>query len=437
MDPAPPPRAPVPGRTELLLLAAALAARVAVALLSPTGLWFDHVFNDATARNLAAGNGFTASAEAPFVPGIFRTPGYPGFLAAVYAVAGPSVRAGFLANALLDALSCLLAWRLAARRLGPGPARWVLLVAATYPFTAQAVGTLSPESLLVFLCLLLLETLDGWPERGVGGAVIATGLLVGVLAWVKPVFLPLPAFLALWDRLRGRPLPGVAARAAVVTVLTVAVFAPWPLRNLREFGRPLLAGELGLVLWHGTRDFSEHRDREIKADFLRAPRKGEDRYEAMRRALADSPKVLEVDGDFLDGALREIAEHPVRAFVVDPLRRVPRLWVSTTHVQYAAWVGAAAAAACIAYLALAVAGALLLRGRLVELSSWLVVPVCLTLAYAALHAEARYTLPARPVLWLLGGVALQRAWERWGPARQRAASPRQTSTVAATVRSQP
>jgi hypothetical protein len=30
----------------------------------------------------------------------------------------------------------------------------------------------------------------------------------------------------------------------------------------------------------------------------------------------------------------------------------------------------------------------------------------LTLAYAALHVEARYTLPARPTLLLLGGLFL-------------------------------
>src|SRR5262245_25548648 len=116
--PAADPGAPRWGRIEGPLLLLALAVRAAWCLLPPADLWFDHVFNDATAWNVALGNGFTASAGPDFVPAVFRTPGYPVLLGAVYRVAGHAVRAGFLANALLDTLSCLLAWRLAAADLG-------------------------------------------------------------------------------------------------------------------------------------------------------------------------------------------------------------------------------------------------------------------------------------------------------------------------------
>jgi hypothetical protein len=73
----------------------------------------------------------------------------------------------------------------------------------------------------------------------------------------------------------------------------------------------------------------------------------------------------------------------------------------------------------VAFLALAAAGAWTLRGRLRDLAAWGILPLSLTLGYAALHAEARYTLPARATLWLLGGAFLAAAL----PASRRASPP--------------
>ena len=401
-----------PGRAEIAILAGALVVRILWALLAPADLWFDHVFNDATAWNLALGNGFTASAEAPFDPAIFRTPGYPAFLAAVYSVAGHAVRAGFLANALLDTASCFLAWRMASQDLGRPAARWVLLLAATYPFTIHAAGALSPESLLVLLSLLLVAAIRAWPETGGTGVVVLAGVLFGVLAWVKPVVLPLPAFLLVAEGWRRGAWRTAAIRAATVGAIGALLFAPWLLRNQSAFGRPLLNGEAGLVLWHGTRDFHPEVAAEIRSNFDAAPADPAERYAGLQRGFSDSPALLARDDEYREAALAVIREHPVRAFLLDPLRRIPRLWISTRHVQMGAAAGWAAAAACVAYLALAAAGLWALRGRWRELSPWWILPVLLTLAYGAIHVEARYTLPARPTLWLLGGAALHALWTR-------------------------
>jgi len=232
---------------------------------------------------------------------------------------------------------------------------------------------------------------------------------------VKPVFLPLPAFVAAAEVLRRRS-PGVAlARGAVMGALGLALFLPWVLRNQAAFGRPLLAGELGMVVWHGTRDFEEDTGREIRGNFERAPEAPADRYESARRGFADSPALLERDAAYLEKGLARLRERPLRAILLDPLRRLPRLWISTGHVQMAAWVGGAAAAAGVGYLLLGLLGLARLRGRLRELAAWWVLPLALTLAYAALHAEARYTLPARPTLLLLGGAALAGLAARFRP----------------------
>lgn len=406
------PGPPRPGPFELGVLLLALGLRLLWSALASDELWFDHVFNDATAWNLALGNGFSASSESPFVPGIFRTPGYSAFLGLVYAAAGHVVRAGFFANAILDTLSCLLAWRLAAGDLGRPAARWVLLLAATYPFTIHATGTLSPESLLVFLALLFVTVHRAWPAAGVSWGVPLAGAVLGGLCWVKPVFLPLPGLLLLAERWRTGSWRTASGRALLVGVVGAALFAPWLLRNHSAFGRPVLGGETGLVLWHGTRDFHPDLDREIRSNFEAQAGEGASRYDSTREGLADSPALLARDDEYRRAALDAIAERPLHAFLLDPLRRIPRLWISARHVQMAPWVGDVALAASLGYLILAMAGLWILRGRWRELAHWWVVPLALTLAYAAIHVEARYTLPARPTLWILCGAALHAAFTR-------------------------
>ena len=60
----------------------------------------------------------------------------------------------------------------------------------------------------------------------------------------------------------------------------------------------------------------------------------------------------------------------------------------------------------IGYLLFAFAGGWVLRGRLSEMAPLFILPALLTAVYAVIHVEARYTLPARPTLILLVGVAL-------------------------------
>jgi len=396
----------------ILLLLLAAGARLAWALVAGTELWFDHVFNDVTAWSMAQGNGFTASLAPPFDPAVFRTPGYSAFVAAIYAVAGHSVRAVFVAQALLDTVSCLLLWRVADRRFGPRVGRFVLFLAATYPFTIHMTGRLSAETLLVFLCVLLVALLDAWPRRGDLRSVIAVGVLAGALAWVKPVFLPLPAFILVAEWNRGRTLRTAILRSAIVGGLMAVLFLPWVARNVSAFGRPILAGEIGLVVWHGTHDFGADRDRMVTESFESMPDDETDRYEATRARFADSHRLLEADRRFLERGIEAIRERPVKAALLDPLRRIPRLWISTTWTLGPRWIGWGAATACVGYLILAALGALSLRGRLRELSAFWVLPALLTSVYALIHVEARYTIPARPTLLVFAGVALAFAADR-------------------------
>ena len=61
----------------------ALVVRVIFVLLLSTEPRNDQLWNDAVGWNLANGHGFSASAQEPRVPGIYRTPVYPAFIASV------------------------------------------------------------------------------------------------------------------------------------------------------------------------------------------------------------------------------------------------------------------------------------------------------------------------------------------------------------------
>jgi len=223
---------------------------------------------------------------------------------------------------------------------------------------------------------------------------------------VKPVFLPLPLFLIVFELIRGRSLKSALGRAVAVGAVAGVIFLPWVVRNFREFGKPILAGEMGMVVWHGTLDFEPGRDEMVKEYFAAAPKKNQDHTEATREVFADSHLLLKRDREFLDRGLSRIRERPVKAALWDPLRRIPRLWISTTFLIGPAVIGWGAAVACVGYLVLAIAGAWSLKGRLRDLAPLFILPALLTAVYAVFHVESRYTLPARPTLMLLAGVAL-------------------------------
>src|SRR5947209_12146466 len=68
----------------------------------------DMWWNDQVGQNLATGHGFTASPGPPYVPGVYRSLGYPAFLALVYKVAGRSFRAVYIAQAIIDSFTAVL-----------------------------------------------------------------------------------------------------------------------------------------------------------------------------------------------------------------------------------------------------------------------------------------------------------------------------------------
>ncbi|HUO35977.1 MAG TPA: glycosyltransferase family 39 protein [Candidatus Acidoferrum sp.] len=181
-----------------------------------------------------------------------RVPGYPAFLAAVFAFAGQSTHAVMLAQAVLDVVTCFViaaiaAWmapRESRRRVGLA----ALWLAALCPFTANFTAVVLTETLVTFLTavaiLALLETDCGraleadFSEAGMARPMrwMAAGLITGFGTLVRPET-PLLLFaggfvlLAKWRKPKdwGRLVrAGVWLGAGLVLPLV-----PWAARNLR------------------------------------------------------------------------------------------------------------------------------------------------------------------------------------------------------------
>jgi 4-amino-4-deoxy-L-arabinose transferase-like glycosyltransferase len=97
------------------------------------------------------------------LPVDMRTPGYPAFLAVIYALFGESSRAVMIAQAAVDTITCILAALIAAL-LAPRESRRkialiALWLAALCPFTANYTAVVLTEALATFLTTLALLVL--------------------------------------------------------------------------------------------------------------------------------------------------------------------------------------------------------------------------------------------------------------------------------------
>ena len=180
-----------------------------------------------------------------------RVPGYPAFLAAVFAFAGRSPRAVMAAQAALDLVACFMIALIAARLAPEASRRRVtiagLWLAALCPFTANYSAVMLTEALVTFLtALALLVLLDAnrreEPDASEAGSArglspwFLGGLIAGFGTLVRPETPLLLAatglvLVARWWRPRDwRKL----ARAGVLMAAGLALpLAPWAARNWR------------------------------------------------------------------------------------------------------------------------------------------------------------------------------------------------------------
>ncbi|MBU0717720.1 MAG: glycosyltransferase family 39 protein, partial [Planctomycetes bacterium] len=128
----------------------------------------DAAYHDHWARGLAFGD-WSLPPEYPD-PQIrttpyFRPPGYPHFLALVYALAGPSYVGPRIVQMLMGLASSVLAYVLARRLFGVSVGLLTALFMSLYWAFIYFEGELLAPGLLVLLTLLLLNVVVRWSDE--------------------------------------------------------------------------------------------------------------------------------------------------------------------------------------------------------------------------------------------------------------------------------
>lgn len=221
------------------VLAVALGARLAYVLATPG---YRPTHDDAKYDRLAAGIAhhgvFPHLAQGATA---YRPPGYPYLLGGLYAIVGTGpdrILAGRLLQVVIGVAVVGLCGAVARRLFGPAAAVATMALAALYPPLIAAGTSLLSEPLTIAFVLGSVVSVLEWRSSGSWSAVAAAGGLAGLATLTRSnAFVIVPALVV---AVAGRPPRRRDGRqgwrrrwrpAAAVTLMAVAVVAPWTVRN--------------------------------------------------------------------------------------------------------------------------------------------------------------------------------------------------------------
>jgi 4-amino-4-deoxy-L-arabinose transferase-like glycosyltransferase len=240
-----------------LLFLVALGFRLFVALRLPNDTPGDGIIYAQIARNILEQHVYSHETQAPFIPSIIRLPGYPLFLAGVYAVFGHANNTAVrVLQAFLDTITASLIALLAYlwttdQLLKHRAAIGAFVLAALCPFTTIYVATILTEVptnlLIVVLALLVtmaLRAQSSWRARlawAIAGFVVGLAVLFrpdsGLLGAAAGITILLSALgtYSQGQTWKKRSVQSVFS-AAIFSVAFCLVLVPWTIRNRRVFG---------------------------------------------------------------------------------------------------------------------------------------------------------------------------------------------------------
>ena len=392
-------------------------------------------------------------------PTYIRLPGYPAFLAAVFAVFGMEhYRAVLVLQMFVDIGTCFLIADLARRLVSPRAARAAFLLSALCPFLANYVANALTETLEVFFTVLALdlamvglETLDAssmkpWAECGLAvGAAILLRPDGGLLLLAIEAYL---FWLLVWKgRTRARiSAPHMLKPGFILAVVSLATLVPWTVRNLHTFHEfqplaPRYANEenafvpMGFNRWVKTwivdyasveevywavpgnpinpeklptRAFDSTEQRDQTTQLL------ED-YNAVQHVTT------ELDARFAALSAERVRHSPLRYYIVLPLLRIADMWLRPRTETLPSdtrwwefdddpkWSALALSLGIVNLLYVGAALAGRLRGRFApHLGLLLTFALLRSVFLGSLeNPEPRYTLECYPVLIVLAAALFQ------------------------------
>ncbi|MFI5394447.1 MAG: glycosyltransferase family 39 protein [Candidatus Binatia bacterium] len=365
-------------------------------------------------QSLATPAAFAASLEAAFNSSLQKGEAYDAFAGAVYALAGPKRRAVFVAQALVDAVTCLLVYGIAKVLAGPAAGLVALALAAVYPPSIFAVGRFQSETWAAFLCAgALWAFVCPWRHREWLGPA-GSGLLLALAMLTRPAF---QFLFPLWLPLAAL-VPREASRRQRVTRCAAFAAGFFALIGPRLVATTLLVGH---PLWSGTLDPSNKTYSGIVYENLGWQT---DHLEGDR--LGELPEVLRERGhrqpdmdDYRLATARTWERHPLESAAV-LLHKTYVVWRHPYNDSLRTFVLSARGQRRVHQAVLVLAA----LGLPLALQSWRVgVPLVVTILYMwatyfAVQIELRYMVTAIPLMICCAGVAVVRLGRGVGACRR-------------------
>jgi len=395
------------------------------------------------------------------MPTLSRLPGYPAFLAAIFAVFGiENSRAVLLVQLLFDLGTCFLIADMARRLFSDRAAKAAFLLAGLCPFLANYAATVLTETLEIFFTALALDMalrgigIGQEPAPGPRLTWLTCGLSVGASILLRPdggLLLAALGVYLLWLLVRSlRHQNTFSARSILLAGVLVATGAvapliPWTLRNLHTLHRfePLApryatdsdeAAMPGFNRWVKTWMADYVSVQEIywnvpgsNLDVTRLPNRAFD--SPAQRAATDTvfadynlnhDVTPEIDARFAALAAERVHAAPLRYYLWLPALRIADMWLRPRVELFPSdprwwefnddrfWLSVSLlfGALNLIYVVLAVGG--VLRARVVFGVGLLILFTVMRSAFLGTleNPEPRYTLECYPVVILLAAVIL-------------------------------
>jgi Dolichyl-phosphate-mannose-protein mannosyltransferase len=359
------------------------AGLAALVVRLPFVLWFPAVVDDSRlyadiAKNWLSHGVYGITNSGRIVPTLSRLPGYPAFLAIIFAAFGvDNFRAVVLVQVLFDLTTCFLIADLSRRCLSERAAKAAFVLAAICPFMANYAAAALTETLEIFFTALALD-LAVWAlgaDRGQFGSGrtllkrsalwFAGGLAVGAAILLRPdggiLLAAVGGYLLYLLFQRARTAGNIRVTSSLGPIVRAAVIlgfgallplVPWTLRNLHTFHRfeplaPRYANDAdepamsGFNRWTKTWITDYVSVQEIywnvpgdAIDVARLPHRAFDSERQREDTAAlftdynrDKDMTPELDVRFAALASARIRSAPIRYYVWLPVVRIADMWL--------------------------------------------------------------------------------------------------------------
>jgi len=251
-------------RLLFFILSASLILKLTVWLIAQQGHsdlfgWADsHAYHETAVSLLRLGS-FSATVDHPEIPQTYRTPGYPAFLALVYALLGESWSAAAFVQIFLSLLIIGLTYAIAARIWNEKIGLWAAGILALDPISFTYSLKVMTETL--FTLLLVLFVLYGIRFLQSGGQPhwgLCSGLFLAAATSVRPLssYLIYPAalgFLA-WGLFQKRLAVKLLIAILLLILPSLIFVGAWKARNYRLTGSAIYTSIEGFYayFWQGA-----------------------------------------------------------------------------------------------------------------------------------------------------------------------------------------